>query len=33
VILGLTVKGVLVENVATTSKTFPDFPAAWLEIV
>src|SRR4051794_10664836 len=33
VIVGLTVTGVLVENVATTSKTFPDFPAAWSEIV
>lgn len=29
VILGLAVPGVLVENVATTSKTFPDFPSAW----
>jgi 3-phosphoshikimate 1-carboxyvinyltransferase len=29
VVLGLTVPGVLVEDVATTSKTFPDFPGAW----
>ena len=29
VILGLAVPGVLVEDVATTSKTFPDFPGAW----
>ena len=29
VILGLAVDGVLVEDVATTSKTFPDFAAAW----
>ena len=29
VILGLGVPGVLVEDVATTSKTFPDFPGAW----
>jgi 3-phosphoshikimate 1-carboxyvinyltransferase len=30
VILGLAVEGVLVEDVGTTSKTFTDFPAAWL---
>ena len=29
VILGLAVPDVLVEDVATTSKTFPDFPGAW----
>ena len=29
VILGLAVPGVLVEDIATTSKTFPDFPGAW----
>ena len=29
VILGLGVDGVLVEDVATTAKTFPDFAAAW----
>ena len=29
VILGLAVPDVLVENIATTSKTFPDFPGAW----
>ena len=29
VIVGATVDGVLVEDVATTSKTFPDFPQVW----
>ena len=29
VILGLAVPGVLVENIATTSKTFPGFAGAW----
>ena len=29
VILGLAVDGVLVEDIATTSKTFPDFATAW----
>ncbi len=29
VILGLAVDDVLVEDVATTAKTFPDFAAAW----
>jgi 3-phosphoshikimate 1-carboxyvinyltransferase len=29
VILGLAVPGVLVENIATTSKTFPDFAGTW----
>jgi 3-phosphoshikimate 1-carboxyvinyltransferase len=33
VILGLAVPGVLVEDVGTTAKTFPDFPAAWSAIV
>ncbi len=33
VILGLAVDGVLVEDVATTSKTFPDFAAAWTSAV
>ncbi|MFE9422944.1 3-phosphoshikimate 1-carboxyvinyltransferase [Kitasatospora sp. NPDC006697] len=28
-VLGLAVPGVLVENVATTAKTLPDFPAMW----
>jgi 3-phosphoshikimate 1-carboxyvinyltransferase len=29
VILGLAVGGLLVEDVATTAKTFPAFPDAW----
>jgi len=29
-LLGLRVPGVLVENVATTAKTLPDFPGLWL---
>lgn len=33
VILGLVVDGVLVEDVATTSKTFPDFAVAWTDAV
>lgn len=33
VILGSAVDGVLVEDVATTSKTFPDFAAAWTRLV
>ena len=33
VILGLAVDGVLVEDIATTSKTFPDFAAAWTDAV
>jgi 3-phosphoshikimate 1-carboxyvinyltransferase len=33
VILGLAVPGVLVEDVATTAKTFPDFPGAWTALV
>jgi 3-phosphoshikimate 1-carboxyvinyltransferase len=28
-VIGLTVPGVLVENVATTAKTLPDFPGRW----
>ena len=33
VILGLAVDDVLVEDIATTSKTFPDFAAAWTRAV
>ncbi len=33
VILGLVVDGVLVEDIATTSKTFPDFASAWTNAV
>jgi 3-phosphoshikimate 1-carboxyvinyltransferase len=33
VILGLAVDGVLVEDVATTAKTFPDFARAWSRAV
>jgi 3-phosphoshikimate 1-carboxyvinyltransferase len=33
VVLGLAVPGVLVEDVATTGKTFPDFPGAWSRLV
>ena len=33
VILGLVVEGVLVEDIATTSKTFPDFAGAWTNAV
>jgi 3-phosphoshikimate 1-carboxyvinyltransferase len=33
VILGLAVPGVLVEDVATTAKTFPGFPTAWAGLV
>jgi len=32
VIVGMAVDGVRVENVATTAKTFPGFPAAWAEL-
>jgi 3-phosphoshikimate 1-carboxyvinyltransferase len=32
-IIGLRVPGVLVEDVATTSKTMPDFPRAWSEML
>jgi 3-phosphoshikimate 1-carboxyvinyltransferase len=31
VILGLAVDGVLVDDISTTSKTFPDFAGAWTE--
>jgi 3-phosphoshikimate 1-carboxyvinyltransferase len=33
VIIGLAVPGVLVEDVATTAKTFPDFAGAWTALV
>ena len=33
VILGLAVPGVLVEDVGTTAKTFPDFAGAWSALV
>jgi 3-phosphoshikimate 1-carboxyvinyltransferase len=33
VIIGAAVPGVLVEDIATTSKTFPDFARAWTELV
>jgi 3-phosphoshikimate 1-carboxyvinyltransferase len=33
VIVGLAVDGVLVENVATTAKTFPGFAEAWAELL
>lgn len=33
VILGLAVPGLLVEDVATTAKTFPGFAAAWTDLV
>ena len=33
VILGLAVDDVLVEDIATTSKTFPDFATAWTHAV
>jgi 3-phosphoshikimate 1-carboxyvinyltransferase len=33
VIVGLAVPGVAVEDVATTAKTFPDFPGAWSRLV
>ncbi|WP_327680506.1 3-phosphoshikimate 1-carboxyvinyltransferase [Kitasatospora sp. NBC_00458] len=32
-VIGLAVPGVLVENVATTAKTLPDFPAMWDELL
>ncbi|MDO4928916.1 MAG: 3-phosphoshikimate 1-carboxyvinyltransferase [Corynebacterium sp.] len=32
-ILGLVVPGIVVENIATTAKTLPDFPAMWLAMV
>ncbi len=33
VIVGAAVPGVLVEDVATTSKTFPDFPGFWAALL
>jgi 3-phosphoshikimate 1-carboxyvinyltransferase len=33
VILGAAVEGVLVEDVATTGKTFPDFAETWSGLV
>jgi len=33
VILGAAVDGVLVENIGTTAKTFPDFAAAWSKLL
>ncbi|MFJ1752274.1 3-phosphoshikimate 1-carboxyvinyltransferase [Kitasatospora sp. NPDC088134] len=32
-VLGLVVEGVLVEDVATTAKTLPDFPRMWAELL
>ncbi|MGF1431094.1 3-phosphoshikimate 1-carboxyvinyltransferase [Kitasatospora sp. LaBMicrA B282] len=32
-VLGLTVPGVQVENIATTAKTLPDFPAMWAALL
>ena len=32
-IIGLRVPGVQIENIATTSKTLPEFPQMWLELV
>lgn len=32
-VLGLVVKGVEIENVGTTAKTLPDFPAMWTELL
>lgn len=32
-IIGLRVKGVMIENIDTTSKTLPDFPRRWLEML
>ncbi|AOP49873.1 3-phosphoshikimate 1-carboxyvinyltransferase [Streptomyces lydicus] len=32
-VIGLAVEGVEVENVATTTKTLPDFPALWAEML
>ena len=33
VIIGSAIDGVLVEDIATTAKTFPDFAGAWLDLV
>jgi len=32
-VLGLVVKGIEVENIATTRKTLPDFPGLWSSIL
>jgi len=32
-IIGLAVPGVLVDDIATTAKTLPQFPALWAELV
>jgi 3-phosphoshikimate 1-carboxyvinyltransferase len=32
-VLGLCVPDVLVENIATTGKTLPDFPALWARML
>jgi 3-phosphoshikimate 1-carboxyvinyltransferase len=32
-IIGLKVSGIQVENIATTRKTIPDFPALWSELL
>jgi len=31
--LGLRIEGMMVENIATTQKTLPDFPGAWAELL
>lgn len=31
--IGLAVEGVLIENVATTAKTLPDFPKMWTDML
>jgi 3-phosphoshikimate 1-carboxyvinyltransferase len=32
-VIGLAVEGVVVENVATTAKTLPDFPGHWAALL
>jgi len=32
-ILGSVVPGIQIENVATTAKTFPDFPTVWRDTI
>ena len=32
-IIGLRVEGIVIENIGTTSKTLPEFPSMWLELV
>ena len=32
-IIGLAVKGVVVENIETTKKTLPDFPGLWHQML